>query len=188
MFKPIETVYRGYRFRSRLEARWAVFFDSLGIPWEYEREGFNLDGEYYLPDFYLPHLDLWVEIKPGDPEQWPDHPVFNYLEDHCLDDEYNKCPLKNFIVIVGNPWVEPENEHTSAGWPYSGYIPGDCYYRWCECPACGKVGIQFDGRAARICGKQCLPDSDKSYNTHSTRLLSAYQAARGARFEHGEKG
>lgn len=25
----IETEYKGYRFRSRLEARWAVFFDTL---------------------------------------------------------------------------------------------------------------------------------------------------------------
>src|SRR5262245_3495425 len=34
--QPIETIYRGYRFRSRLEARWAVFFQTLGVPWEYE--------------------------------------------------------------------------------------------------------------------------------------------------------
>jgi hypothetical protein len=27
--KAIETSYKGYRFRSRLEARWAVFFDAL---------------------------------------------------------------------------------------------------------------------------------------------------------------
>lgn len=29
--KAIETRYKGYRFRSRLEARWAVFFDALGL-------------------------------------------------------------------------------------------------------------------------------------------------------------
>lgn len=50
--KPIETVYNGYRFRSRLEARWAVFFDALGVEYEYEPEGFTLpSGEKYLPDF-----------------------------------------------------------------------------------------------------------------------------------------
>lgn len=26
--KAIDTYYKGYRFRSRLEARWAVFFDA----------------------------------------------------------------------------------------------------------------------------------------------------------------
>lgn len=62
--KPIETIYKGYRFRSRLEARWAVFFDALGIEWEYEPEGFVLtDGTYYLPDFWLPKLKWFVEVK-----------------------------------------------------------------------------------------------------------------------------
>lgn len=50
--KPIETYYNGYRFRSRLEARWAVFFDTLGVEYEYEPEGFMLpSGKCYLPDF-----------------------------------------------------------------------------------------------------------------------------------------
>ena len=54
MIKPIETEYNGYRFRSRLEARWAVFFDALGIKYEYEPEGYTLeDGTKYLPDFRI---------------------------------------------------------------------------------------------------------------------------------------
>jgi hypothetical protein len=62
--KAIETIYKGYRFRSRLEARWAVFFDAVGVPFEYEKEGFDLGkGAWYLPDFWLPSLKLWVEIK-----------------------------------------------------------------------------------------------------------------------------
>lgn len=66
--KAIETQYKGYRFRSRLEARWAVFFDALGAKWEYEKEGFDLgDYGWYLPDFWLPELELWVEIKAEDP-------------------------------------------------------------------------------------------------------------------------
>lgn len=62
--KPIETFYNGYRFRSRLEAKWAVFFDDVGIPYEYETEGYVLpDGRYYLPDFYLPWFKTFVEVK-----------------------------------------------------------------------------------------------------------------------------
>lgn len=63
--KPIETRYAGCRFRSRLEARWAVFFDRLGIKWLYEPQGFEV-GERrrrYLPDFHLPDLGTWVEVK-----------------------------------------------------------------------------------------------------------------------------
>jgi hypothetical protein len=71
MIKAIETQYKGYRFRSRLEARWAVFFDALGTKWEYEPEGFKLsDGTRYLPDFWLPTFSggMWAEVKPdGDP-------------------------------------------------------------------------------------------------------------------------
>lgn len=60
----IETKYNGYKFRSRLEARWAVFFDAAGIEYEYEPEGFELDdGTRYLPDFYLPEFRIYVEIK-----------------------------------------------------------------------------------------------------------------------------
>lgn len=66
--KAIETSYKGCRFRSRLEARWAVFFDQLGIRWEYEPRGFQFDdGSGYLPDFWLPNLRLWVEVKPDAP-------------------------------------------------------------------------------------------------------------------------
>lgn len=65
--KPIETVYNGYRFRSRLEARWAVFFDAIGIRYVYEPEGFvGAYGMYYLPDFYLPDFDVYVEVKGSD--------------------------------------------------------------------------------------------------------------------------
>lgn len=62
--KAIETRYKGHRFRSRLEARWAVFFDALGVEWEYEKEGYDL-GElgYYLPDFWLPKWNCWIEVK-----------------------------------------------------------------------------------------------------------------------------
>lgn len=64
-YKAIETHYNGYRFRSRLEARWAVFFDHAHIKYEYEPQGFELeDGTRYLPDFYLPEYDYYVEVKP----------------------------------------------------------------------------------------------------------------------------
>ena len=63
-----------YLFRSRLEARWAVFFDAMGIEWEYEPEGIVLsDGTNYLPDFYLPHFHCYFEVKrrsiKGTPEE-----------------------------------------------------------------------------------------------------------------------
>ena len=62
--RAIETEYKGYRFRSRLEARWAVFFDAIGVKWEYEPEGLRLsDGSFYLPDFYLIDFHCYFEVK-----------------------------------------------------------------------------------------------------------------------------
>lgn len=67
-FKAIETRYKGYKFRSRLEARWAVFLDTIKVAWQYEKEGYDLsDAGFYLPDFYLPDLGFWVEIKGTEP-------------------------------------------------------------------------------------------------------------------------
>lgn len=71
--KPINTTYNGYRFRSRLEARWAVFFDALGIIYEYESEGIRLsNGHSYLPDFFLPGFNCYFEVK---------HAGIKYTED-----------------------------------------------------------------------------------------------------------
>lgn len=78
--KAIETAYKGYRFRSRLEARWAVWLDQIGWRWEFEPEGFDLgDGDRYLPDFLLragggkdipeDRALCWLEIKPCAPSE-----------------------------------------------------------------------------------------------------------------------
>jgi hypothetical protein len=79
LITAIPTKYNGYEFRSRLEARWAVFFDAFGVRYEYEAEGLDLTEVakkyppptkltkkqlWYLPDFWLPDYDAYVEIKP----------------------------------------------------------------------------------------------------------------------------
>jgi hypothetical protein len=62
----IPTTHRRVNFRSRLEARWAVMFDLLGWPWEYE----PIDLEGYIPDFVLPFPHpLLVEVKPAFSEE-----------------------------------------------------------------------------------------------------------------------
>ncbi len=62
MINAIPTKLVGIQFRSRLEAKWAAFFDLLGWPWEYEP--IDLDG--YIPDFVLMFkTPMLVEIKPA---------------------------------------------------------------------------------------------------------------------------
>src|ERR1700735_2750625 len=60
----IQTAYRGNCFRSQLEVRWAIFFQELGFKYEYEKEAYGLLSGWYLPDFWLSQLKVWVEIKP----------------------------------------------------------------------------------------------------------------------------
>ena len=77
MIKAIETSYKGYRFRSRTEARWAVFFDVIGLNYEYEKEGYPLPSGPYLPDFWLPGIGsmqkgrtgCWLEVKGVPPSE-----------------------------------------------------------------------------------------------------------------------
>lgn len=64
--QAIPTKYRFHLFRSRLEARWAVFFDRIGIRWSYEPEGYSLSRTGYLPDFQIGGA-LYAEIKSQEP-------------------------------------------------------------------------------------------------------------------------
>lgn len=60
----IPTTYAGTTFRSRLEARWATLLNSHGITWQYEPETITLpSGTVYIPDFWLPELGTWIEVK-----------------------------------------------------------------------------------------------------------------------------
>jgi hypothetical protein len=71
--KAIETRYDGCLFRSRREARWAVFFNEARIPWEYEPQGYDLgEAGWYLPDFRInadTHSELFFEVKGESPNR-----------------------------------------------------------------------------------------------------------------------
>lgn len=66
-FKSLPTKYKNIQFRSKTEARWAVYFDLIGLKWIYEEKGYQLpNGQYYLPDFRIPGFG-WIEIKGSKP-------------------------------------------------------------------------------------------------------------------------
>lgn len=60
--KSLPSWYRGVEFRSRMEARWAAYFDTLNLDWIYEPEGYSLKCGNYCPDFQVGNL--LVEVKP----------------------------------------------------------------------------------------------------------------------------
>lgn len=66
--QPIPTMYNDVKFRSRVEARWAVFFDAAGLRYQYEPDGFVVFEGGYLPDFWLPDVKMFFEVKGVDPD------------------------------------------------------------------------------------------------------------------------
>jgi hypothetical protein len=188
----IPTRYAGCRFRSRLEARWAVFFDAMGIEWQYEPQGYKVGKRPYLPDFLLTdrEYETWVEVKGSDAA-------------------LNKNLMKKAAAVLGGlvilgPVPDPDPLPAKGkygtpliAWPH---LEGDSHFpeRASACsfgyntvltnPPYMVPGIydQFD-----------LRDKDDWLKPFFTRYQDddyaiqarhAYLAARGARFEHGESG
>lgn len=93
----ITTEYGGFKFRSRMEARWAIFFDALCIPWEYEKEGYEIAGVRYLPDFWLPTIKMFAEVKPG---------VFDRAERNLAIQIENQTGF-DVLMLCGQPANKP---------------------------------------------------------------------------------
>lgn len=185
--KPIETHYGGHRFRSRLEARWAVFFDELGVVWDYEPQGFDLgDAGLYLPDFWLEGNKCWFEVK-GVPVE-PNTPEEGKIR--ALRDE-SEAPV---IVAYGRIGDVTHNIYAydlaeSSGGEYEGYG------MWNRIAPDGSLIFQVGDRpgARDYYADPCfnkvvrwIEAIDEVYA--APPVWAAYMAARGARFEHGENG
>ena len=174
--KAIETRYKGYRFRSRLEARWAVFFDALGIRWEYEKEGYDLGAAgWYLPDFWLPDQRYWFEVKPSDLRPLPD--AINKAFALAV------ATKRHVFVAPGMPelgalyWFRPDEafQHNSE------YFTG---MSWCHNDSLGyKIGA-----VGMSCDDWDQASGFSEFTTEHPSIIGAYTAARAARFEHGEEG
>jgi hypothetical protein len=194
----IETRYKGYRFRSRLEARWAVFFDVLHVEWEYEPQGFHLPSGAYLPDFWLPTQEVWVEVKGKEPS---DHEL---LKAQQLADASQR-PVAIFVGQIPESDTLREklcgfDESWGCGrmvWPACAAGRDNPVSRRLALFHCGEI---YNGEKKEWfpgCGHFDLAsfhDSDwtcKGCGDFATPMLGyaierAYDAARGARFEHGE--
>jgi hypothetical protein len=180
--KAIETRYAGHRFRSRLEAKWCVFFQQIGIGWEYEPQGYLVNGRAYLPDFYLPESNTWVEVK-GDER----------MLDHAFMAEFAaELPVGESLLFLGN-LPEP-------------MTPGDWDWAWMRI---GSEVLEGDtllfgewvgfgpGRLTRLTETSSSTPFDNCdrkgwltpvQNMAGPSCEAAYDAARMARFEHGESG
>lgn len=177
MIQAIETRYKGYRFRSRLEARWAVYFDAMNIEWRYEHDGYDLPTGYYLPDFWFPEANAYGEVK-----------AVHFSQDETQRDiELVRLTGRPCAMLAGQPdfgdyalLVATEKEVTEL-WGYKfgpfycglDVFPIDIDFIeewWCDEKILGFHGYRFPINEAK----------DEQYKR-------AIYAARAARFEHGER-
>jgi hypothetical protein len=207
--KPIETRYAGCRFRSRLEARWAVFFDTLGVKWEYESEGIEIplgkrygnSASRYLPDFWLPDLKTFVEVK-GSDEQVTDQQKQTIS---CAID-YQATPLSKGLLLLG-PVPDPTKSsyivHHFLSWEKGVELSGVEWGVGLDGPrlydvrSVGFLLAPYDNATAPNFPETASWQADcirveflsrGKWKTLRPPILAAYTAARSARFEHGERG
>ena len=216
--KAIETFYKGYHFRSRLEARWAVFFDTLGIPWKYEVEGFEREVEdymdettnewvsktmRYLPDFFLPNRwgggGVYVEVK-GDVDalkkNWYDHAQMHDYGGILPDFSESLGKSSAGLLLLSDIpeasyakiYLHPILQHQK------GLVKSYAFFS----PA--GLSVVNDSALAEVLGVEPvygLDHEEKNWGidmrqVHTAKyypkVVDAYAAARAARFEHGQQG
>lgn len=195
--RAIQTEYKGYLFRSRLEARWAVFFDVCGVAWEYEPEGYDLgDGLCYLPDFLLhgvtvnhgyfkKNCDIYVEVKGQMNDADAEKINRFYAAGYSENDDWGVSPTAVYVVgnipdgedmreILDNLQDAAYKDH--HGWPnYYNFatVDGDYFAAY--------PGVDKHGRFN-------LFGDDSTYLWHMNKAATqrAFRMARQARFEYGE--
>lgn len=176
--EAIETEYKGYKFRSRLEARWAVFFDSLGIEWEYEVEGFELPSGRYLPDFELPikefkypNAKYFYEIKGVPPSK----------KEKKLASELATTSKHTTHILKGTPW-----KFDCYTWHNSNKHYNDFFFR--------SVNYEPDSNQQELEDLEIIAfflQSLQSYRypeKEHENIPEALLKAKQARFEYGETG
>jgi len=183
MITPLQTKWNGILFRSRTEARWARFFDELQIPYEYEKEGYALSSGWYLPDFWLPEQDCWFEVKGSNPTEKEQQLMWQLCRGTGKLGFIHAGPPP---ILEGNYRVDRWAVMYEARLDEEGNWKNgmDHPFYWCECRYCGALGLQFEGRSARIVCCKANSDSleDKAYSHDSRKLIAAYSAARSERF------
>ena len=205
----VPTLYKGIQFRSRLEARWAIFFDELGIKWDYEPETFQTKYGYYMPDFFLPSINRWFIVKGtklGDDEAKKVLDLCGLtkataiIANGSIPEKFdffdNGTQCTNFDLLTVWEYEHEEcycqdfssraswSEHTCSvlGDLIEG---GDNGYIPCFCPKCGKFDFQFEGRYERNCA--CVNSDRGYYDPPNPKIVRALEKARTAYFNQETK-
>lgn len=197
--KGLEASYSGKIFRSRLEARWALLLDCLAIDWDYEPCHYQVGPDlYYLPDFYLPRLETWLEVK-GIPFM-DSESMAKVLAAVAgpMPIPLREAPhTRSTALLLGGslhlpqPGLSPVHTLVTAGEPGKANLS---YARLAE-SAIKLVGPPWEVEAATGVKKARRPaasrlarllDPDPIPSTTSSLVYEAYRAAAGAEFIDGK--
>jgi hypothetical protein len=132
----------GVHFKSRLEARWAIFFQTAGIEWQYEPRRFRIESVrgVYTPDFFLPGMDLWVEVKPEE-----------QFADFVLLSDFVQSSGKRIALLTGYPSVDPVCAYRASVFSLEQFDDGKAVViDWgatvfVQCRRCGAFGLEDAG-------------------------------------------
>lgn len=209
--RAIQTRYHGCHFRSRLEARWAVFFDNLNIPWRYEPQGYTVGfpegsdpwcARPYLPDFYLPDTQTWVEVK-GSADAFDWQLLANAVDwGHGLPGTDDSVSSTRGLLLLGEiPWAEeyaPAHcilQHNKGGVANLANFDAEDQLRVSDFsgPEAGFDSTTSSGigTSAEAVVRMVHPGEStlKAWGVRADRRVKvAYIAAKSARFEHGARG
>lgn len=135
----------------------------------YEPEGYLVREVPYLPDFFLPDQDFFIEVKGARP----------------TDGEQDKarwlCEVTRKRVYIFFGAMDSSSAIEYIIW-------GDCVSEdegksWAKCPKCGETGITHGGDPSRLpCGCDGVRHEDHP------RIIAALECAQSYRFEPGSIG
>ncbi|HEY2529547.1 MAG TPA: hypothetical protein VGJ20_16640 [Xanthobacteraceae bacterium] len=133
--------YKGVQFHSRLEARWAAFFDLCRWKWDYE----PLDLKGWTPNFLIetPYCPVFAGIKPvelRDPEthELPfDCDLFKNAKEHWRDVQVlllGREPYAHPYLCIGVLLDPPKTIDREDLWVdvHNYFCTDDALYFWCE--------------------------------------------------------
>lgn len=178
----LQVAYDGRVFRSKTEARWARCFDALGVAYQHEPTVFRFERghgrvAHYKPDFYLPELEAWLEIK-NEGTRPPD--LLACWKAHRLA----LATSQPVYVFFG----EPMGQRTLRCGNAYRYDPLDGSVSRChqftQCPQCKRIDVAPYGLASAVrcgCTIRSWGGADFS-NSGCVALVEAVAAARMHRF------
>lgn len=177
----LPTRWKGIIFRSRLEARWAIFFDSLKpkLPYEYEPELIETPYGPYLPDFYLPTIKTFWLVK-GQPMDEREMKIHHWLAERFsifvaagqIPQSFGEMCIENEYPYAGSTYYQTKTGETEV-W-------ADYPMLFCQSHTSQNYGVQWMGCWTRI---DNINDGDRNSDQPTANVLNALDIARNYRFD-----